>query len=116
MRKKIHMSLSGMAAGALNGFFGACGGMVLVPMLERQGEIREDQIFSSSLAVMLPICLVSLAVSGEALPWKAALPYLIGSALGGVLAWKLGKKIKSIWLHRLLGLLILLGGGRMLWS
>lgn len=114
MRKSIKLSLSGSAAGAVNGFFGSCGGMVLVPLLSRF--LNSEFVFPSSMAIMLPICLTSLAVSRQELPWASALPYLIGSLAGGFLSRKLGKKLGSRWLHRGLGLLTILGGGRILWS
>lgn len=106
---------AGSAAGAVNGFFGAGGGMVLVPGLQKWGKLPQELLFPSSLRIMLPICLTSLVLSREALPLKAALPYLIGSGLGGLLAIPLSKKVPTLWLHRVLGLLILLGGGRLLW-
>jgi len=44
-----------------------------------------------------------------------ALPYLIGSLIGGVGAGLWGKRIPVLWLHRILGVLILWGGIRYLW-
>ncbi len=112
--KKIGAYLSGALAGAANGLFGAGGGMVLVPGLERLTSVSENALFPTSVAVILPLCLVSLTVYGlhGDIPWQAAWPYLIGSALGGVLAGTLGKRIPTDWLHRILGLLILWGGVR----
>lgn len=116
MRKKLSVILAGTAAGAVNGLFAAGGGMVLVPLLERSGDFSEQEIFSSSLVIILPICLVTLTIGagGQALPWKEALPYLLGSVPGGLLAAFLGRKIPVIWLHRLLGVMILYGGFRYL--
>ena len=42
------------------------------------------------------------------------LPYLIGSAFGGVAAGLWGRKIPTLWLHRFLGAMILWGGVRYL--
>ena len=116
MGKKWRSILAGAAAGAVNGLFAAGGGMVLVPMLEKSGDFSEREIFSSSIAIILPICLVTLAVSagGGPLPWQAALPYLLGSIPGGLLAAFFGRKIPVEWLHRLLGVMILYGGFRYL--
>jgi uncharacterized membrane protein YfcA len=55
-----------------------------------------------------------MSVSNSAFPWSTALPYLLGSAIGGVAAGLWGKKIPVKWLHRLLGALILWGGIRYL--
>lgn len=109
--------LSGGAAGAVNGLLGAGGGMVLVPLLNAGGDLRDDQVFPASVAIILPLCLVSLTVSGlqMPLPWLKALPYLLGSIPGGLLAGLWGKHIPTKWLHRALGLMILWGGFRYLW-
>lgn len=108
--------LAGAAAGAVNGLFGAGGGMLLVPLLSGSPDFAEDEIFTSSILIILPICLVSLIVSaGGILPLDTAWPFLLGGIPGGILAATLGKRIPTGWLHRFLGLLILYGGVRYLW-
>ena len=118
MRKTnfIRAAVPGLLAGAVNGLLGAGGGMVLVPLLTALTCVEEDYLFPSSVAIMLPICIVSLGVSAysQTLPFHEALPYLIGSAIGGFAAAFLGRKIPTIWLHRALGILILWGGIRYL--
>ncbi len=111
------MILAGSIAGAVAGMFGAGGGMVLVPMLTASKALNENEIFPSSLSVILPICLVCLiATAKEAgLPWRNAFPYLLGSAAGGTLAGFWGKNIPVKWLHKGLGILILWGGFRYIW-
>lgn len=115
--KHIRMILSGGAAGIVNGLFGAGGGMVLVPLLTATNELDEDQIFPASVSVILPICIVSLLLSTpeSGLPIRTALPYLLGSIPGGLLAGFLSRMIPVKWLHRALGILILWGGFRYLW-
>lgn len=110
------MPLAGIGAGTVNGLFGAGGGMVLVPLLSQATSLEEDAVFPASVSIILPICLVSLAFSFQpkTIPWSSAIPYLIGSAVGGVLAGFLGKRIPTLWLHRFLGVLILWGGFRYL--
>jgi uncharacterized membrane protein YfcA len=104
-------------AGIVNGLLGAGGGMLLVPMLTASQEFEEQEIFPSSVSMILPLCLVSLAITGaqSGLPWSEALPYLLGSIPGGLLAGILGKRIRLTWLHRGFGLMILWGGIRYLW-
>lgn len=112
----LGLILAGLSAGAVNGMFGGGGGMVLVPLLSLLTPLEEKDIFSSSIAVILPICIVSIfttAASGT-IPWAAALPYLIGSAAGGLAAGLWGHKIPVKWLHRILGTLIFWGGLRYL--
>ena len=114
MKKRIWGSTAaGLAAGAVNGLFGAGGGMVLVPLLSWLTDLEEADIFASSLSIILPICIVSLATS-RTIAWSDALPWLPGSALGGLLAGIWGKKIPVKWLHRGLGIFIIWGGLRYL--
>lgn len=116
LRSKLSSILAGGAAGVVNGLFGAGGGMILVPMLSRSEEFTDREVFSSSVIIILPMCLVSLTMSrgGAPLPWQTAWPYLLGSIPGGIFAGIFGKRIPVTWLHRFLGVLILYGGIRYL--
>ena len=114
-RKGFLSILAGSVAGGINGLFGAGGGMILVPMLSASGGFTQQELFSSSIVIILPICLVTLgSTAGSQLPWEAAWPYLLGSIPGGIAAALLGKKIPVLWLHRFLGALIIYGGIRYL--
>ena len=115
-RKKLGMIAAGSCAGLINGLFGGGGGMVLVPLLCVLTDLEDREVFSASIAIILPICLVSLNIScftGE-LPVAEAIPWLLGSSAGGILAGVFGRKIPVKWLHRGLGILILWGGIRYL--
>ena len=109
--------LAGFGAGAVNGLFGIGGGMILIPLLGLLTDWEDEKIFASSLSIILPICLVTLIATSLAGPihWRASVPYLIGSGVGGVLAGFLGRKIPVNLLHKALGLLIIWGGVRYLW-
>ena len=115
MSNKFCLSVAGGAAGLINGLFGAGGGMVLVPMLNTKTGVAEQERFSASVAIIAPICVVSLIFS---FPWNLSfrqiLPYLAGSAIGGIAAGLWGQKIPTVWLHRFLGAVILWGGIRYL--
>ena len=108
--------LAGLAAGFVNGFFGAGGGMVLVPLLIFLVGLPDKLAFSSAISIILPLCVVSLVIYGrhDMLPLSDALPYLLGGAGGGVLAGLWFQKVPAKWLHLALGALILLGGVRLL--
>ena len=107
-------ALAGLGAGCVNGIFGAAGGMVLIPALQMIGKVPEEKLFPMSVSVMMPVCIVSLLLSSpvSALPWMDTLPYLIGGALGGIAAGIWGKKVPTLWLHRIFGMMILWGGIR----
>ena len=115
MSGKIILSLAGSAAGLINGLFGAGGGMVLVPILRRHNGILEEACFPTSIAIIAPICIVSLLYSANnQLTFGQVLPYLLGSTVGGIAAGRWGQRIPTLWLHRFLGAVILWGGIRYL--
>lgn len=109
-------ALAGLLAGIVNGIFGGAGGMVLIPALRSWTDAEPDAIFPLSVSVMLPVCLLSLLLASQSvpLPWSDALPYLAGSAAGGVLAGCFGKKLPTLWLHRIFGAMLIWGGIRYL--
>lgn len=90
--------------------------MVLVPLLTGLTDLKDKQVFPSSVSIILPVCIVSLLLSTNSneLNIYDLLPYLLGSAVGGLLCGFWGKYIPVKWLHRFLGLLILWGGVRYL--
>ncbi len=108
--------LAGTGAGIVNGLFGTGGGMILVPLLTILTDIEDRAVFSTSVSIILPVCFVSLFFSENVsnLSYTTLLPYLIGSALGGIICGFLGRKIPTLWLHRILGIFILWGGVRYL--
>lgn len=115
-RRYLGAGGAGLAAGTVNGIFGAAGGMILIPALQLISRVPEETLFPMSVSVMLPVSIVSLIMSSSGgLPWADALPYLIGSVIGGVLAGAFGGKLPVVWLHRILGVMILWGGIRYLW-
>lgn len=115
-KQSLGIILAGISAGAVNGLFGAGGGMVLVPLLGLLTNLEDREVFPASVSIIAPVCIVSLLISWQpdVTPWDIALPYLLASAAGGIAAGFLAKKIPTLWLHRLLGVLILWGGFRYL--
>ena len=116
MREKLNWRAlaAGAAAGVTNGLFGGGGGSVLVPLLSRLCGLDQRRAFATSVAVILPLCALSAALYW----WKggldlgAALPYLLGGALGGWAGGKWFKGMKLPWLKRAFGLLLIYGGIR----
>ena len=106
---KIGMVLAGACAGLV-------AGLLLVPLLTLLTDVADDTVFSSSISIILPICLTCIAVTAMSggIAFRPALPYLLGSVIGGLCAGQWGQKIPVCWLHRGLGLLILWGGYRYL--
>ena len=112
----VPIIICGATAGAVNGFFGAGGGMLLVPLLSWLTDLEDNEIFPTSVAIIAPLCIVSLflTINAKSFPLGSLVPYLIGSGLGGVLSGIFGQKISTRLLHKVLGLLVLWGGIRYL--
>ena len=87
---------------------------MLVPLLTRVCGLSQRQAFATSVAVILPLCVLSAAIYlfRGGLDLTAALPYLVGGTLGGWLGGRWFKGMKMTWLKRLFGLLLLYGGVR----
>ena len=116
-KQHIGAACSGLAAGLLNGLFGGGGGLLLIPGLKRFAQVPEESLFPTSVSVMLPVSILSLTISAMAspLPWSHSWPWLAGSALGGIAVGFWGKRIPVLWLHRILGAMLLWGGVRYIW-
>jgi len=115
MRKSIlHPAVAGGIAGLVNGFFGGGGGMLLVPLLSRWLGLGDRKAFATSVAIILPLCILSSAIYllRGGLDVSTALPYLLGGAVGGILGGKLFKNLNMTWLRRGFALLILYAGVR----
>ena len=92
MKRTIGAGIAGFGAGTLNGLLGAGGGMVLIPLLHTLTDIEDNRLFGSSVTILMSVCIVSLFFSTgwETFSIAQALPYLLGSAIGGILAGILG--------------------------
>lgn len=89
----------GFVAGVLNGIFGAGGGLLVVPMLERQG-LEPRSSHATSIAIILPLSLISGALYlfqgvGLELPkLGAVIPSgLIGAAIGAFLLARIRNRL-----------------------
>ena len=116
MKKRLAPILTGAAAGIVNGFFGAGGGMLVLPLLERTTELSAQKRFATSVTIILPLSAVSAAVyllRGGAFAAQAV-TYLVGGAAGGVLAGAVLKKLPTKLLRVVFALFLVWGGVRLL--
>ena len=114
--KQLRFVIAGGLSGLINGFFGGGGGMLLVPLLTGWCGLTQRQAFSTSVAIILPLCALSSAIYWirGGLDMLLALPYLLGGLVGGMVAGKLYHKLNMKWLRKGFALLILYGGVRSL--
>lgn len=114
MKNTVKYGITGALGGLANGLFGSGGGLFLVPLLTRWTGMDQRKAFATSVAVILPLSLVSACVYWwkGALDLGAAWPYLVGGALGGLASGKLFRRVPLAFLRRAFGVLILYGGIR----
>lgn len=113
-KKGLKLAVTGVLAGAVNGFFGGGGGMVLVPLLRGWIGLEDKRAFATSVAVMLPMCAVSAAayLFRGGVDLAVAAPFLLGGLAGGVLSGLSYKRVPPKLLVRLFAALIIFGGVR----
>lgn len=90
---------TGLIVGVANGLFGAGGGTLLVPVLDKF--IPTQKAHATALAVILPLSVVSaiVYVFGVDVNWSAVLWVSAGGVCGGVVGAKLLSKISGAWLN-----------------
>lgn len=112
MRPWTKCIIIGTMAGALNGLFGAGGGMILVPLLNGWVKLEQKQSLATSVAIIWPISIASYSlfcINGGNV-WNDALPYLCGGVIGGLIAGHIFRSASAKWLHRIFSLLLFYGG------
>ena len=118
MKNEFKYAVSGALAGIANGFFGAGGGMFLVPLFCRWVKMEDKKAFATSLAVIMPLSVISgivYLIKGE-IDIPAAAPYLLGGLIGGIVSGLVFKKMSAKLLRRALALFIIYGGVRALFA
>ncbi|UOO38504.1 TSUP family transporter [Oscillospiraceae bacterium CM] len=114
MTQKEKCAVAGALAGAVNGFFGAGGGMLLLPLLLRWVKLEERRAFATSVFIILPLCAVSAGVYllRSRTDLMLALPYLLGGIIGGYFGGRLFTRVPTRLLRLVFGLLLIYGGIR----
>lgn len=87
LRKAIIMLFGGAFVGFVNGFFGAGGGMLLVPLLTYGLGFQEKQSHATAISIILPLSIVSSIVYIEngVVDFKIFAPTLVGVIVGGII-------------------------------
>lgn len=88
---------AGLFIGFVNGFLGAGGGMLLVPVLTILLHMNSKVAHSTAVFVITPICLVSgvTYIIKGVVDWGILLPVAIGTLVGGIAGTFLLKNLKN---------------------
>ncbi len=102
---KIIPYIIGAATGLANGFFGAGGGSLLVPAMERYMNVEEHKAHATAIAVILPLSVISafLYIRKVNIDISLLLWVLPGGIAGGYAGARLLGKIPKKWLHIIFG-------------
>jgi len=113
---KSKTSAIGIIIGFVNGLFGAGGGSLLVPALEKFAKFETHKAHATTVAVILPLSALSAAVYiwGVDVDWFAVLWVSVGGVTGGIVGAKLLNKLAGMWLNILFGAFLITGAVRML--
>lgn len=114
---KKYYSLTGLAAGFLNGLFGAGGGIIVVPLLENSG-IKAKNAHATSIAIIAPLSLISsfFYFNGNHLDFPSAFRYVPAGIIGVLLGTFFLKKIPAHLLKRCFGAVMIISAIRLLWK
>ena len=119
--KKIKPLLSkfglGTVIGAVNGFFGAGGGLVCIPILMKL-KLERKEAHANAVAVILPITIASATL--YALKGRVdiidSLIYLPGGVIGAVIGTYIMKKISPKLIKKLFSLFMIWAGWRLIFK
>ena len=106
----------GLAAGILNGLFGAGGGSVVVPAMEKFLKMPAKRAHATAVGIILLMSVVSAVIyifRGQ-FSLKIWIPVTVGGAVGGFLGGFLLTKISARWLKIIFGAVIIVTAVKMI--
>lgn len=117
LKEGAKLSLFGVLIGAVNGLFGAGGGMLAVPLLKKTG-FEQKEAHANAIAVIVPITVASaiMYLARGNVRFYDALIYLPTGILGALLGTLCLKKISAVWLKRIFGAFMVYAGIRLLFK
>lgn len=116
-KSMLKNSVFGVLIGAVNGFLGAGGGLICVPLLMKTG-IERKSAHANAVAVIFPITLVSAIsylLQGR-VKIADALIYIPGGLVGAWFGTFIMKKISPVWVRRIFGIFMIWAGWRLIFG
>ena len=117
-KEPLYLALSGTLVGAVNGFFGGGGGMIILPIFTMLLSFKQKIAHATAIAVILPISVISAIVyligNGFEVFNLETLLVAIGVLLGGIVGALLLKKINNSWLVKIFAVVMLVAVVKMM--
>ena len=115
-RGKFALSALGLFTGFVNGLFGAGGGMLLVPAMQRFLKVEVHKAHATAISIILPMSMVSAFIytRGSDIDWRMVLFVSIGGGVGSFVGAKLLNKIPKKRLTKLFALFVIAAAIRMI--
>lgn len=116
LKKYARYAAIGLVSGAFNGLFGAGGGCVVVPAMEKFLGLGEKKSHATAIAVIFLMSVVSsvLYIRGGWFDFSLWLPVTLGGLVGGAAGAKLLSKISVRWLKIVFGSVIIVTAVKMI--
>jgi len=117
--KKIFSSsvFSGILIGLINGLFGAGGGIVAVEVLKIKGFSQSDA-HKSAIAIILPLSVLSFVfyLTSDKFVFSDGIPFIFPGLLGALFGSYIINKISDGALRKIFAVVLIIAGGRMLFT
>lgn len=115
LMKNLKYGGAGVAVGAINGMFGAGGGMLAVPLLKKMG-MEQKQAHANAVAIILPITVISavLYLIKDTVNISDSIAYIPTGLIGSYIGTLIIRKISPLWLKRIFGGFMVYAGVRLL--
>lgn len=115
MKKNIIQLSAGILIGIINGFLGAGGGIIAVPVLKKLG-LEQKEAHANAVALILPLSLLSgiLYITKNYVSINDAFSYIPTGLLGALIGAFFLKKISPFWLKKIFSLFMIYAGVRLL--
>lgn len=109
MQNSIIKALIGFLTGLINGVFGAGGGSILVPALQKYLNMETRKSHATSIAMILPLSIASSLIYLQAtqVDLRILLNLSIGGLIGGFFGAKLLNKLSCGFLHKLFAIFMI---------
>ncbi len=111
-KRWLKLSLIGLISGLVNGFFGAGGGLIIVPMLKKFDTKNSKVVHATTLGCVMFMCLSSSVIYllDGVFDFKLILFCTIGSLIGSAVSVKLLKNLKNVYIDLIFSFVLIVAG------